>query len=374
MYKLFIGISLLTFSLISCQSNKSKKETEKVEEKDSLQQEDEVLNVVHYEKETHLKNVKQLTFGGDNAEAYFSFDDKSIVFQSNNPDWGLGCDQIFYFRLSDGAMKEKPLMISTGNGRTTCSYFLPGDTTIVYASTHQHDKNCPPVPKRDTEKYVWPVYSSYDIFVANMKGELINQLTNHEGYDAEATVSPRGDKIVFTSTRSGDLELWTMNIDGSDKKQITDELGYDGGAFFSPDGKKLVFRASRPKTEEDIKEYKDLLKKGLVSPTQMEIFVCDADGSNLKQVTHLGKANWAPFFAPSGDKIIFSSNYPYDRGFEFNLFMINVDGTGLKQISYDPVFDAFPMFSFDGKKLIFSSNRNNNGQRGINIFLADWVE
>ncbi len=329
----------------------------------------------HYAQEKHLKNVKQLTFGGDNAEAYWSFDDAKLVFQSNNPAWGLQCDQIFVTSLNDDLKNNKPKMISTGKGRTTCSYFLPGNKTIVFASTHHGGAECPREPERKPGgKYLWPVYDTYDIFVADLNGKILKQLTNVKGYDAEATVSPKGDKIVFTSTRNGDLDLYTMNIDGSDVKQITNESGYDGGAFFSPDGSKIVFRASRPTTEEQKKEYQHYLAQGLVAPTEMEIFICDADGSGLKQVTHLGKANWAPFYHPSGKKILFSSNHKGTRGFQFNLFMINEDGSGLEQITYDGVFDSFPMFSYDGKKLVFSSNRNNGGTRNTNLFVADWVD
>jgi len=331
---------------------------------------------IHYAKEKHLANIKQLTFGGDNAEAYFSFDNSMITFQTNNSGWGFECDQICYSPLEGSDMGEvMPQLISTGQGRTTCSYFMPGDTTILYASTHAWNIQCPPVPEpREDGKYVWPIYEGFDIYVADLTGHILYALTNHPGYDAEATVSPNGDKIVFTSIRSGDLELYTMDIDGSNPKQVTYELGYDGGAFFSPDGSKLVFRSSRPKTDEEIKEYKDLLTEGLVMPTNMEIYVCNVDGSDLRQVTNLGKANWAPFFHPSGEKIIFSSNHRSERGYQFNLFMINLDSTGLEQITFDPVFDAFPMFSFDGKKLIFSSNRNNGGTRDTNLFLADWIE
>ncbi|GIV39527.1 MAG: hypothetical protein KatS3mg033_1327 [Thermonema sp.] len=330
---------------------------------------------LRYPQEHHLCNVRQLTFGGNNAEAYFSFDGQKIVFQSDYAAWGVNCDQIFYFDLQQGNMKaHMPRRISNNLGRTTCSYFLPGDSLIVFASTFEADSACPPPPPRLKGKYVWPVYDSYDIYVADLQGNIVKKLTNTPGYDAEATVSPRGDKIVFTSMRSGDLELWVMDIDGSNPKQITHEPGYDGGAFFSPDGSKIVFRASRPKTEAEMKEYKELLAQGLVQPTEMEIFVCDADGSNLQQVTHLGKANWAPFFHPSGKKIIFSSNHAYPQSFRFNLYMINLDGSGLEQITYDSVFDAFPMFSPDGKKLIFSSNRNNQGTRDTNLFIADWVE
>ncbi len=327
-----------------------------------------------YPLERHFKNVKQLTFGGDNAEAYFSFDNSKLVFQSNNKAWGLHCDQIFYMNLTDDLRKGQPKMLSTGKGRTTCSYFMPGDSLILYASTHEGGEDCPPEPPRDNKKYVWPIYSTFDIYVADLNGNIVKKLTDFDGYDAEATVSPQGDKIVFTSMRSGDLELYTMDIDGSNVKQITHELGYDGGAFFSPDGKRLVFRSSRPKTPEAIKEYKDLLAKNLVQPTNMEIYTVNVDGTDLKQITHLGKANWAPYFHPSGKKIIFSSNHAGKRGFEFNLYMINEDGTGLERISGDGVFDAFPMFSYDGKYLVFSSNRNNGGTHDTNMFLAEWVD
>jgi Tol biopolymer transport system component len=210
--------------------------------------------------------------------------------------------------------------------------------------------------------------------VADLKGNITQKLTNTPGYDAEGTVSPDGKSIVFTSTRTGDLELWIMDIDGNNQRQITTGLGYDGGAFFSPDSKKLVFRASRPQTEEEITKYKDLLSRGLVEPTNMEIYTCNVDGSDLKQVTQLGKANWAPFYHPAGKKILFSSNHHSKRGYDFQLYMINEDGTGLERITNESMFNAFPMFSPDGKQLIFSSNRRNHGTRDTNLFLADWVD
>lgn len=327
--------------------------------------------------EIHLKNLRQLTFGGDNAEAYFSPDSKKLSFQSNNPKWGLSCDQIFWCDIQALAKdtSKRPGLVSTGLGRTTCSYYMPNGKDILYASTHLAAKECPPAPApRADHKYLWAVYESFDIFVANEKGEISKQLTNSPGYDAEATLSPKGDKIVFTSDRSGDLELWTMDIDGKNQKQITTGLGYDGGAFFSPDGKKLVFRASRPQTEEEVKEYKDFLKQHLVAPTNMEIYTCNVDGSDLKQVTKLGKANWAPFFHPSGKKIIFSSNHHGTKGYDFQLFMVNEDGSGLERITQESMFNAFPMFSPDGKRLVFSSNRNNGGGRDTNLFIADWAE
>ena len=333
-------------------------------------------DTLKYEQESHLRNVRQLTFGGNNAEAYWSYDDSKLILQSDFADWNVSCDQIFYIDVNQPASPEnKPPMISTGDGRTTCSFFLPGDSTFVYASTHLGDKACPEVPERGAGgAYVWPIYDTFDIFTADLNGRITQQLTDSPGYDAEAVVSPQGDKIVFTSTRSGDLELYVMDIDGSNVIQVTDELGYDGGAFFSPDGKKLVFRASRPKTDEEVKKYKDLLAKGQVEPTNMEIFTVNVDGTDLTQITNLGKANWAPYFHPSGEKIIFSSNHKSERGFPFNIFMINVDGTGLEQVTYDDAFDSFAMFSRDGKRLVFSSNRNNGGNRDTNVFIADWVD
>ena len=325
----------------------------------------------------HLKNIKQLTFGGDNAEAYFSFDDKNLSCQVTNPAWGLQCDQIFNFDIAKAGKDTTyhPPMVSTGRGRTTCSFFLPDGKHILYASTHLGADTCPPKPAaRPDHKYLWPIYSDFDIFVADMNGKITQRLTTTPGYDAEATISPDGKKIVFTSIRSGDLEVYTMNLDGSDVKQITHELGYDGGAFFSPDSKKLVFRASRPKTPEEIKEYKDFLAQGLVAPVNMELFTCNVDGSDMKQVTHLGKANWAPYFTPNGKKIIFSSNHASKKGYDFHLYTINLDGTGLEKITTESYFNAFAMFSHDGKKLIWSSNRDNHGTHDTNLFIADWKE
>lgn len=329
--------------------------------------------------EKHLKNIKQLTFGGNNAEAYFSFDNTKLSFQSDYAEWGNKCDQIFMYDLKKPLKnsKQKPKLISTGKGRTTCSYFMPDNKHILYASTHKEGENCPPPPaQRPDHKYVWPIYSSFDIFVADLDGKIVKQLTDQDGYDAEATVSPKGDKIVFTSMRSGDPELYIMDIDGSNVKQITNTMGYDGGAFFSPDGTQLVFRASRPTTEAEKKEYSDLLAEGLVMPTNMEIFVVNVDGTNLRQITHLGKANWAPFFTPKGDKIIFSSNHASAKGYDFQLYMVNAtDGSGLEQITTESIFNAFPMFSPDGKKLVFASNRGDKpGNHDTNLFIADWVE
>lgn len=327
-------------------------------------------------QERHLLNIRQLTFGGDNAEAYFSPDGTKLAFQSNYAGWGHQCDQIHALTItSAGDSSYRPPMISTGKGRTTCSYYMPNNRHILYGSTHEAGEECPPPPPaRPDRKYLWQVLPTYDIYVADESGKVVKKLTDTPGYDAEGTVSPNGDKIVFTSDRSGDLELWTMNIDGTDQRQVTNALGYDGGAFFSPDGSKLVFRASRPKTDSAAREYKELLAQGLVAPTEMEIFTCNVDGSDMRQITKLGKANWAPYYHPAGKKILFSSNHASKRGYDFHIYMINEDGTGLEQITTESMFNAFPMFSPDGKKLVWSSNRNNNGTRDTNVFIADWQD
>ena len=330
-----------------------------------------------YAEESHFKNIRQLTFGGDNAEAYFSFDGKWLVFQKTNPKEGIPCDQIYIGRIptKEGQAFE-PRLISTGKGRTTCGAFLKGDKHIVFASTHLADEACPPVPDRAKygNKYIWPLYPSYDIFMADLNGNISKQLTDSPGYDAEATISPDGKTMLFTSTRDGDIDLYTMNLKSGEVRRITNILGYDGGAWFSPDGKKIIWRASRPSGPAEVKEYKELLSENLVAPTRMEVWVADADGSHARQVSNLGQANWAPAYMPDGKRIIFASNHEYKRGFPFNLYTMNEDGSELAKVSRDKGFDAFPMFSVDGKKIVFCSNRNNGGTRDTNIFIADWVD
>ena len=335
-----------------------------------------LTDTVHYPEETHFKNIQQLTFGGDNAEAYWSSDGKYLVFQRTSVKDGISCDRIFIGKVP-GKKGDKFTykQISSGKGRTTCGFFTKDNKHIVYASTHLGSNDCPPIPDRSKygNKYIWPVYNSYDIFMADLDGKINKQLTVSPGYDAEATISPDGNEMLFTSTRDGDLDLYIMNLKSKKVKRITKELGYDGGAWFSADGKKIIWRASRPKSEEEIKEYNDLLKEGLVAPTKMEVYVANADGSDIKQVTNLGQANWAPNFLKNG-RIIFCSNHEYKRGFPFNMYTMNADGSNIEKISRDKGFDAFPMFSPDGKKIVFCSNRNNGGTHDTNIFIADWAE
>jgi TolB protein len=331
---------------------------------------------LHYSNEKHFKNVRQLTFGGDNAEAYWSNDGKMLVFQRTSVKNGIPCDQIFVGRVPDNAKDSfEYKMISTGKGRTTCAFFMKDNKHVVYASTHLGDENCPPVPDRTKygNRYIWPVYASFDIFVTDLDGNITKQLTNTPGYDAEATISPDGKKMLFTSMRDGDLDLYIMDLKTEKVTRITNTLGYDGGAWFSKDGKQIIWRASRPRSAAEIKEYRELLKEGMVAPTKMEVFTANADGSNSKQITELGQANWAPNFMPDGN-IIFCSNHEFIRGYPFNMYTLKADGTGLEKISNGQAFDAFPMFNRTGKKLVFCSNRNNGGTRDTNIFVADWVK
>jgi Tol biopolymer transport system component len=337
-----------------------------------LQRADTIL----YPEEKHFKNIQQLTFGGDNAEAYFSYDGKWLVFQRTSAKDGLPCDQIFVGKIPSPGAPFQYKMVSKGKGRTTCGFFTKDGKHIIYASTHLGGDSCPPLPDRSKygNKYIWPLYSSYDIFMADLNGNIVKQLTNSKGYDAEATLSPDGKKMIYTSVKDGDIELYMMDLQTGKEKRITNTPGYDGGAWFSPDGKKIIWRASRPQTPEALQSYKELLAENLVAPTQMEVFIADADGSNAHQITNLGQANWAPAFMPDSKHIIFASNHEYKRGFPFNLYTMNEDGSGLQKVSRDKGFDAFPMFSPNGKKIVFCSNRNNGGTHDTNIFIADYTE
>src|SRR5271167_484574 len=318
-------------------------------------------------QEKHLRNVRQLTFGGQNAEAYFSADGKKLIYQTSHGD--VKCDQIFIMNI-DGSNQH---MVSTGKGRTTCSYFYPSGKKILFSSTHLASPECPPRP--DFSKgYVWGVYPGYDIFTANPDGSDLKQLTNTPGYDAEATISIDGKKIVFTCLPSGDLDIYSMDADGSHVKQLTHELGYDGGPFFSPDRKWIVYRAYHPKTEQEIAEYKELLLQNLIRPTTLEIWLMKADGSGKRQLTNLNAASFAPSFFPDGKRVIFASNLGSTGGMgNFELYTIHVDGTGLERITFSDGFDGFPMFSPDGKQLVWASNRNAKAPHETNIFIADWV-
>jgi len=331
--------------------------------------------------ERHLRNVRQLTFGGQNAEAYFSADDKFLIFQHQDlasaPPSSIHtpCDQIFTIPVDTPDGKPAtPTPVSNGKGRTTCSYFFPSGDRILYSSTFAASPECPPKPDY-SRGYVWPIYDTYEIYTAKRDGSDLRRLTHSPGYDAETTISRDGKRLVFTSMRNGDLDVYTMNADGSNVRQLTHELGYDGGPFFSYDGKKIVYRAQHPKSPEEIADYKDLLSRGLIRPGNLEIWVMDADGKHKHQVTHNGAANFAPYWHPDGKRIIFASNVADPaNGRDFDLYLINEDGTAVDRITYYPDFDAFPMFTSDGKRLVWASNRNGTVPHETNIFIADWVD
>jgi TolB protein len=335
--------------------------------------------------ERHLANVRQLTFGGTNAEAYFSADDKFLTFQHQgqfydpathaNVGPAIPCDQIYTMPVPGaGGESEEMKMVSNAKGRTTCSYFFPSGDRMLYSSTFAAGDACPPPPDY-SHGYVWPIYDTYSIYTAKRDGSDIQPLSKAPGYNAESTISRDGKHIVFTSTRNGDIDIYTMDADGSHVKQLTHELGYDGGPFWSYDGKKIVYRAEHPKTEEQIKDYKDLLARGLIRPGNLELWVMNADGSDKRQVTHNGAANFGPYWLPDGKRIIFASNVGDTKDPSgFDLYVINEDGSGMERITYYPGFDAFPMFSSDGKRLVWSSNRNGRAPHETNVFIADWVE
>ena len=317
--------------------------------------------------ERHIRNVRQLTFGGNNAEAYFSRDGRYLIFQRQE-DAERGCDQQYVIRTDGSGLRR----VSNGAGRTTCGYFYDRDRRILYSSTHEHSAACPAPPDR-SQGYVWPL-GHFEIYTQRVDGTDVRKLTSNGAYNAEATVSPDGSRMIFTSTRDGDVELYTMRTDGSDVRRITNRVGYDGGAFYSPDGRQIVWRAQYPTTPADTADYRRLLDARLVRPSRLELWVANADGSSPRQVTQLGGANFAPFFHPDGKRIIFASNHENPRGRNFDLYLVNSDGTGLERVTQSAEFDGFPMFSRDGRQLVWASNRNAARAGDTNIFIADWVE
>lgn len=316
--------------------------------------------------ERHLRNIRQLTFGGNNAESYFSGDGKQLIFQRQEQ-VDTGCDQQYIMNIDGSGMRR----VSNGLGRTTCGYFYDHDRRVLYSSTFASNPGCPARPDQSMG-YVWPL-GQLEIYTSKADGTDLRQLTKNGAYNAEATVSPDGQSIIFTSTRDGDIELYVMKVDGSQVRRITHRVGYDGGAFFSPDGTGIVWRAAYPMTATDSADYARLLNVRLVRPARVELWVADADGANPRQITRLGGANFAPFFHPNGRQIIFSSNFENPRSGKFDLFLVNADGTGLEKVTTHPDFDSFPMWSPDGRKLVWASNRHGT-QGQTNIFVADWVD
>jgi TolB protein len=317
--------------------------------------------------ERHFGTLRQLTNSGNNAEAYFSPDGRRLIFQRQER-VDEGCDQQYVVNVDGTGLRR----VSNGLGRTTCGYFFDGGRRILYSSTFQDSPACPP-PADRSQGYVWPL-GRFEIYTARADGSDLRRLTHNDAYDAEATVSPDGRRVVFTSTRDGDIELYTMSVDGSDVRRVTHRVGYDGGAFFSPDGKRLVWRAMYPESAADTADYQRLLAQRMVRPSRLELWVANPDGSEARQVTRLGGANFAPYFHPDGRRIVFASNHSEPRGRNFDLYLVNLDGTGLERVTTSGEFDAFPMFSPDGRRLVFASNRHAANPGETNLFVADWVE
>ena len=318
-------------------------------------------------EETRLVHLRMLTLRGENAEAYFDADGTRLIFQAKRPG-SPECDQIWTM----GTNGEDLRMVSTGRGQTTCAYFFPSGDRILYSSTHASSPECP-APPDYSRGYVWPLHD-HEIYTADPDGSDLRRLTRSPGYDAEATVSPDGSSIVFTSVRDGDLEIYVMDSDGGNVRRLTHEEGYDGGAFFSADGSRIVYRAHHPETAAEREDYRALLEEGLIRPGRLDLFVMNADGTEKRRLTDNGAANFAPFFHPDGDRIIFSSNLHDPESRNFDLYMIGTDGSGLERITTHPSFDGFPMFTRDGKRLAFASNRNNRSEGDTNVFIADWVD
>jgi hypothetical protein len=325
--------------------------------------------------EPHLANMHALTAGGENAEAYWSWAGDALTMQARPA--GAGCDRIYRLPVTaDNRAGGAPIPVSDGKGATTCSFFLPGDKQLIFASTEGGGAACPPRPDH-SQGYVWALYPDYDIYRANLDGSGAHRLTTTPGYDAEGTVCPRDGSIVFTSVRDGDIDLYRMEADGSHVRRLTHDVGYDGGAVFNADCSRIVWRASRPKPGKELDDYKRLLAQDLVRPTKLEIYVADADGHDPVQVTYLDAASFGPAFLPTPpgapERVIFASNYGDPRGREFDLWAIDVAGTRLERITAAPGFDGFPLFSPDGRRLALASNRATPpGQHDTNVFVADW--
>ena len=317
-------------------------------------------------EEKHLRNVRMLTDGGENAEAYWSWDGTRLVFQARRGE--DGCDKIYTMKLG-GEVPEQRKIVT--DGACTCAYFLPGDERVIFSSTMSGGTDCPPRPDM-SQGYVWGLYPDYEIYSARPDGTDVVRLTDSPGYDAEATAR-RDGRIVFTSVRDGDLDIYSMKSDGSDVRRLTDAPGYDGGPWFSPDGTRIIYRAHHPTDPQELADYRALLAKDQVRPGKLEIWVMNADGSDQRQVTNLGGANFAPFFTPDGQGIVFVSNHHEPRSRNFDVFLVRLDGTGLERVTYNETFDGFPMFSPDGTKLVFCSNRGTAREGDTNVFVADWV-
>ena len=320
-----------------------------------------------------LTRIRRLTVEGRRAgEGYWSPDGKRLVFQSER-DSSNPWYQIFTLDLTSGDVKR----ISPGVGKTTCAFFRPNSDQILFSSTHLDPKS---KQYQDEElafrasgkerRYSWDYDPEMDIFAYSEKTGAMARLTTAKGYDAEASYSPDGQWIVFSSMRAGYdhalnekekkaleenpsnfAEIYVMKADGTDQTRLTNVFGYDGGPFFTQDGKKIVWRRFD--------------EQGLIA----DVWTMNPDGSEQRQITDFGSMSWAPYMHPSGAYFIFASN---KLGFEnFELFIVDAAGTKEPvQVTYTPGFDSLPVPSPDGKTLAWTSTRA--GGAGGQLFLAQW--
>jgi len=323
------------------------------------------------DRKMSIENVKQLSFQGDNGEAYFNSDDSKVIFQSKRNN--NNCDKLYIVDINGNNLTE----FVANDGAFTCAYFSLDDRYIFFSSTMHLGSECPEIYKDpNPRKYIWPL-RDYEIF--RYDNGAVKQLTNYSGYNAETTTHPFEEKVIFTSLRDGDINLFEMDYNGENVKQITSEYGYDGGAFYSPNGENIVWRAWYPTSDEEISMWKNNLAKKFIESVPLDIYVAKNDGSEKQRLTSNGATNWAPSWHPDGKHIVFSSNMDDWRedynayGSNFELYMINIATKTLTRLTNNDTFDSFSVFSKNGKKIVFSSNRDAENPRNTNIFIADIV-
>lgn len=323
--------------------------------------------IASHPKEKRLRNVRQLTFGGQNAEAYWSADGETIVFQTRQPEWP---DEQIAIMNADGSAKK---LVSTGKGRCTCSYLTPDGKWLYFSSTHSVNEGAQK-PVDMSKGYVWMVNPEFSLYRSRPDGSNLELILNKGSYVAETTISSAKPEMFFTAAFEGDLELYRSDLKGKNIKRLTHNVGYDGGPFVSWDGNWVVYRRYSLKEQSEFDEYRSLLKENLVRPSKLEVWLMDRNGKGNRQVTSLGCASFAPFLHPDNQRIIFASNFGDKKNREFELWMIRTDGSKLERVTYAPDFDGFPMFSRDGKQVVWASNRNGKVRGETNIFVADWVD
>jgi TolB protein len=311
----------------------------------------------------HLKDIRQVTSGLARAgEGYFSPDGQSIIFQAvpnappsifHRPKPDEDGYQIFLGPLKDDAPAT---MVSTGKGRCTCSYFHPNGRSILFASTHLNPSTETEPPKGPaysrTARYRWEFPDAMDIFAADRDGKNLVRLTDTPGYDAEGSYSPDGSKIVFTSFRDGDGEIYIMDADGRNPRRITKAKGYDGGPFFSPDGKRIIYRSDR--------KGNDLL----------QVYVNNVEGTAERALTSNEFVNWGPYWHPDNRHIIYATSRHGHANYE--LYLMDVDNGSEERITYHEGFDGLPVFSPDGKRLMWTSS-GRTADRKSQLFIAGFT-